>query len=353
MNRKYMKFWAFAMAVALLVAGGVTAVSAAPRGSGGGETPSTSLPESVYAGGMPFGVKFYTEGILVVGFCDVDVTSAGGGTRNVNPARDAGLKMRDVIVGVNGEAPVCAASLTKAVEESAGKPITLTVKRTVQSHSAKKQTGTESRATELTITVTPVKSVSENRYKTGLWVRDSGAGIGTVTFILPASKAFAGLGHGICDGDTGELIPMQRGQVTDVTVSGIERGEAGDPGAIKGYFVPGKTGALLGNTDCGVYGVFSELPEAASAKLPIGKKQELCEGDATILCTLDNGKVGEYRVKITSIDRAATGSKCFTLTVTDPALIEKTGGIVQGMSGSPVIQNGKLMGAVTHVCVNL
>ncbi len=352
MNRKYMKLWAFVLAAVLLVVGGIRDTSGAPRGSGGSGSSAASFPEAVYAGGMPFGVKFYTEGILVVGFCDVDVTSAGGGTRSVNPARDAGLKMRDVIVGVNGEAPVCAASLTKAVEESGGKPVTLTVKRAVQSHSSKKQASDGNRTAEITVTVTPVKSASENRYKTGLWVRDSGAGIGTVTFILPESKAFAGLGHGICDGDTGDLIPMQRGQVTDVTVSGIERGEAGDPGAIKGYFVPGKTGTLLGNTQCGVYGVFSELPEAASAKLPVGKKQELCEGDATILCTLDNGKVGQYKVKITSIDRAATGSKCFTLTVTDPALIEKTGGIVQGMSGSPVIQNGKLMGAVTHVLIS-
>lgn len=349
MNRRYMKLGVWLLAVALLVtAGAVTASAAAPIG--GGTQKSADPPRSVYVGGMPFGVKFTTEGILVVGFCDVDVTSAGGGTRNVNPARDAGLRTRDVIVGVNGEAPICAASLTKAVEESAGKPITLTVKRSVQSHTAKKQG--ESGVTELTVTVTPVRSVSEDRYKTGLWVRDSGAGIGTVTFILPETKAFAGLGHGICDGDTGELIPMQRGQVTDVTVSGIEKGEAGDPGAIKGYFAPGKTGSLLGNTECGVYGVFTQIPAAATTRLPVGRKQDLREGDATILCTLDDGKVGQYRVKITSIDRTATGSKCFTLTVTDPALIEKTGGIVQGMSGSPVIQNGKLMGAVTHVLIN-
>ena len=346
MNRKYMKFWAFVLAAALLVAAGaVTASAADPQRT-------SAMPGSVYVGGMPFGVKFYTEGILVVGFCDVDVTSAGGGSRGVNPARDAGLKMKDVIVGVNGVPPVCAASLTRAVEESAGKPITLTVKRTVSSHTAKKQSGGGSRTTELTVTVTPVKSVSENRYKTGLWVRDSGAGIGTVTFIVPESCAFAGLGHGICDSDTGELVPMQRGQVTDVTVSGVERGEAGDPGAIKGYFAPGKTGTLLGNTECGVYGVFSSLPPQAVQKLPVGKRRELCEGEATILCTLDTGKVGEYRVKITSVDYTATGSKCFTLTVTDPALIEKTGGIVQGMSGSPIIQNGKLVGAVTHVLIN-
>ena len=344
MNRKYMKLWAILLAVALLIAGGVSSASAAAQGGTTAQTPT-----SVCVGGMPFGVKFYTEGILVVGFCDVDV-HASNGCRNVNPARDAGLKMKDVIVKVNGETPLCAESLTKAVAESEGKPITLTVKRCV-SPTAKRQGGNSPKTAELTVTVTPVLSVSENRFKTGLWVRDSGAGIGTVTFILPDTGAFGGLGHGICDGDTGELIPMQRGQVTDVTVSGIERGAAGDPGAIKGYFAPGKTGSLLKNTECGVYGVFAARPTSAK-QIPVGRKEELTEGDATLLCTLDNGQVGAYKVKITSIDKSATGSKCFTLTVTDPTLIEKTGGIVQGMSGSPIIQNGKLVGAVTHVLIN-
>ncbi len=347
MNSKYIKLWALLLAVVLLVTGGAVTAMAAPQTDGG----SRAAPDSVYVGGMPFGVKFYTEGILVVGFCDVDVTASGGGSRNVNPARDAGLKMRDVIVEINGRAPVGAASLTQAVEQSGGKPITLTVKRNNASHNTAKKGG-NSHTSRLTVTVTPVRSVSENRYKTGLWVRDSGAGIGTVTFIVPGSNAFAGLGHGICDGDTGELIPMQRGQVTDVTVSGVERGEVGNPGAIKGYFAPGKTGTLLGNTECGVYGIFASLPQAATTKLPVGTRRDVREGDATILCTLDNGKVGQYRVKITSVDPAATGSKCFTISVTDPALIEKTGGIVQGMSGSPIIQNGKLVGAVTHVLIN-
>ncbi len=346
MNKKYMKLWVLILAAALLVSGSVLTASAAPQGSGTEPTLG-----SVCVGGMPFGVKFYTEGILVVGFCDVDVHSAGGGCRNVNPARDAGLKMKDVIVKVNGEKPLCAASLTKAVEESGGKPVTLTVKRCVAPVSKRQGNGT-AKTTELTVTVTPVKSVSENRFKTGLWVRDSGAGIGTVTFILPDTGAFGGLGHGICDGDTGELIPMQRGQVTDVTVSGIEKGEAGDPGAIKGYFAPGKTGSLLKNTECGVYGIFATRPVSAVRQLPVGGREELREGDATILCTLDDGKIGEYGVKITSVDHSAAGSKCFTLTVTDPTLIEKTGGIVQGMSGSPVIQNGKLVGAVTHVLIS-
>ena len=344
MNRKYSKICALLLAVLLLLAGGVTAVAAeAPTGG--------KLPDRVYVGGMPFGVKFYTDGILVVGFCDVDVRLSGGGSRNVNPAREAGLKMRDVIVAVNGKAPAGATALTKAVDESDGKPITLTVQRCT-AHTATAKKGGSPRKTELTITVTPAYSASENRYKTGLWVRDSGAGIGTVTFIMPDTGAFAGLGHGICDSDTGELIPMQRGQVTDVTVSGVERGEVGDPGAIKGYFAPGKTGTILGNTECGVYGIFAALPPSATRTLPVGGRREVSVGDATVLCTLDTGKVGEYRVKITPVDTEATGSKCFTISVCDPALLEKTGGIVQGMSGSPVIQNGKLIGAVTHVLIN-
>ena len=344
MNSKYIRIWALLLAVILLVTGGVTVASAA------GTEETGKAPEEVYVGGMPFGVKFYTEGILVVGFCDVDVTTNGGGCRNINPAKNAGLKLRDVITKVNGQTPASAASLTKAVEESGGKPITLTIKRTDSRGSAGKTDG--GHATELTVSVTPAYSASENRYKTGLWVRDSGAGIGTVTFIIPGSNAFAGLGHGICDSDTGKLIPMQRGQVTDVTVSGVEKGEVGDPGAIKGYFAPGKTGSLLGNTDCGVYGVFATLPSAATRKLPVGSRKDVREGDATLLCTLDNGKIGEYKIRITSIDRSATGSKCFTVSVTDPALIEKTGGIVQGMSGSPICQNGKIVGAVTHVLIN-
>ena len=355
MNRKYSRLYklgAILLAVLLLATCGVITAAAetgaAPQGGGG-------APNQVYVGGMPFGIKFYTEGILVVGFCDVDVTSGGGGTRNVNPARTAGLKMRDVIIGVNGKTPAGAASLTKAVEESGGKPVTLTVKRYTSPHGASRNAAKSSDHrpfTELTVQVTPAYSASESRYKTGLWVRDSGAGIGTVTFIVPGSNAFAGLGHGICDGDTGDLIPMQRGQVTDVTVSGVDKGEVGAPGAIKGYFAPGKTGSLLGNTECGVYGIFAGLPATATDQIPVGIRQEVCEGDATILCTLDNGKVGRYKIKITSVDRNATGSKCFTISVTDPTLIEKTGGIVQGMSGSPVIQNGKLVGAVTHVLIN-
>lgn len=335
------------LAVMLTLGAALPAAAAGNRGAAGQRSAAETQkpdPGPVYLGGMPFGVKFYTDGVLVVGFCDVD--SPGG--VSCNPARDAGLRLRDVILAVDGRRLGSAAELTAAVEHSGGSPLSLLVRRP----SARASKGGSDGTTEVTVVVTPVLSAAENRYKTGIWVRDSGAGIGMVTFIMPRSQAFAGLGHGICDGDTGELIPMQRGVVTNVTVSGIDRGAAGDPGAIKGYFDPGKTGTLVGNTSCGVFGILSALPAGADRLIPVAPRSQVKEGPATLRCTLDDGRIGEYSVTLTGIDPSASGSKCFTLSVTDPALLEKTGGIVQGMSGSPIIQNGKLVGAVTHVLVN-
>ena len=288
---------------------------------------------SVYPGGMPFGVKFFTEGVTVVGFADV--TCEG---HTVNPAKEAGIRQRDVITHVNGHALADAKALTEAVEASGGNPLLLACKRG---------------SNTIEITVTPVRSSDEGGYKTGVLVRDSGAGIGTISFILPDSNYFAGLGHGICDTETGALLSICRGTVTDVTISGITKGESGAPGEIRGFFTPGKTGTLLGNTDCGVYGVLSELPDDLPQKtIPIALKDEIREGEAYILSTLDENGIGQYSITISNINRNAEGGKCFTVTVTDPALLEKTGGIVQGMSGSPIIQNGKLVGAVTHVLVS-
>ena len=283
-------------------------------------------------GGMPFGVKFSTEGVLVVGFCDVD---AEGGT--VNPAYAAGLRTRDVITTLDGKQIVDAADFGNMIAKSGAAPLTLTYTRGGKSYQT---------------TLTPAKSVSENRYKTGLWVRDSGAGIGTVTFIEPNTGAFGGLGHGICDSESGALVSMTRGVVSGVTISGVQKGISGKPGELKGYFGTSKTGTLLQNTDCGVFGIFSKIPTTGQKPLPIAYRGELREGDAHIWCTLDSTGPCKYGIRISDIDKNATGSKCFTIKVTDPALIEKTGGIVQGMSGSPIIQNGKLVGAVTHVLIN-
>lgn len=283
-------------------------------------------------GGMPFGVRFLTDGVTVVGFCDFE---AGG--KKVNPAAAAGLKLRDTILRVNGEPLTGASALTEKIEHCGGRELILLCRR-----------GTS----ELELRLKPVWCEAEQRYKTGIWVRDSGAGIGTVTFIIPETGAFAGLGHGICDADSGELIAMRRGTVSDVTISSVVRGAVGAPGELKGYFNPGKTGALLGNSACGVWGVFSDPPESTADALPVGLRGELEEGSAEIFCTLDSNRIGRYRVEISNIDRTATGSKCFSVKITDPALIAASGGIVQGMSGSPIVQNGKLVGAVTHVLIN-
>lgn len=284
-------------------------------------------------GGIPFGVKFNTQGVVVIGFCDVD-----GGKGAVNPAKDAGLHLKDIITKANGNELRDANDLTGIIEKSEGKEIKITYLR-----------GSEEKNT----VIKPSYSKSEARYKAGIWIRDSGAGIGTVTYIYPDTYAFGGLGHGICDGDTGELIPMSRGVVTDVTVSGVKKGVSGTPGEIKGYFGASKRGTLFSNTDCGVYGMFSECPLNVSEAIAVGGRNEIKEGEAYIMCTLSDGKPVKYKIEIAGINRDAKGSKCFTVFVKDPALIEKTGGIVQGMSGSPIIQNEKLVGAVTHVCVNL
>ncbi|MBQ8140504.1 MAG: SpoIVB peptidase [Clostridia bacterium] len=287
----------------------------------------------LYPGGMPFGVKFITEGVLVVGFCDV---VSGNDTKN--PSEDAGLKINDLIIKVNGTQITGAAELTRIVEESGGNSITLTYLRDGKEYETR---------------LSPAYSAAESKYKTGIYVRDSGAGIGTVTFIVPGSYAFGGLGHGICDSQTGKLIPMQRGSVVGVTISGVVKGLAGSPGEVKGYFSSGKTGTLLGNTDCGVYGVFAAKPSSIHCEpVPVAKRNEVKEGKAYIYCTLGAGSVSKYEIEICNINREADGNKCFTVKVTDPALIEKSGGIIQGMSGSPIIQNGKLVGAVTHVLIN-
>ena len=148
-------------------------------------------------------------------------------------------------------------------------------------------------------------------------------------------------------------MPLSRGMVIDVTISGIQKGQSGVPGEIKGHFASGKIGSLLGNTRAGVYGIMTELPKTIRAEnaLPIALKNEIHDGEATLLCTLDGNGVCAYTVNIRKL-KNSLDNKNLEITVTDPALIEKTGGIVQGMSGSPLIQDGKLIGAVTHVLIN-
>ncbi len=291
---------------------------------------AASREEYVYVGGMPFGVRYMTDGVMIVGFCDV-MTEAG----MKNPAKSAGIRPGDCILSVCGTAVRTAAAVAAAVRQNGDKPLTLTVRRD---------------GGEREFTVTPVICRSDGTARTGLWVRDTGAGLGTVTFVMSDQHTFAGLGHGICDGESALLVPIARGSVLDVTIAGITRGAPGAPGELKGHFGAEKRGVLQGNTVCGVYGSFTDAP-VLGERMPIGKAEELKEGEAMLRTTLDATGVGEYRVQISDIRRTATGNKCFTVSVTDKTLLQKTGGIVQGMSGSPIIQDGKIVGAVTHVLI--
>ena len=293
-------------------------------------TVNTKERVSLYVGGFPFGVRFSTDGLLVVGYGN-ELSKAQ------NPAYTAGIRPSDIITEVNGKAITSSEELMRASAESNGNEIVLSCSRNGKSFTAR---------------VKPYYSKNDKKYKTGLLVRDSGAGIGTVTFVDPETNEFGGLGHGICDSDTSCLLPLKRGAVTDVKISGVEKGVSGNPGELHGSFGLKKTGSLLKNTSCGVFGMFVEKPQSCTELLPVGVPSELKTGEAYIYCTLDGTSPQKYTIKITDIDYSETGNKCFSIKVTDPSLIEKTGGIVQGMSGSPIIQNGKLVGAVTHVMIN-
>lgn len=281
-------------------------------------------------GGMPFGVKLYTKGVLVVGISGVDTPSGAK-----NPSADAGLTVRDIISEINGKAVNTVDEVSSLIENSNGNTLNVKILRNDKEHEIK---------------LTPVKS-TDNVYKAGLWIRDSTAGIGTVTFINPSNNAFAGLGHGICDVDTGDLMPMLKGNVSDVTINGITKGTAGHPGELKGIFNTGKTGSLIGNTEYGVYGMLTDLPTPRAEALPIALKKDIKLGKAQIYCTV-NDKTEAYTAEITKINNLESEQKNFVIKITDKRLLDTTGGIVQGMSGSPIIQDGKLIGAVTHVLVN-
>lgn len=281
------------------------------------------------AGGMNFGARLATDGVLVVGFGE------NGSDGRASAAYRAGVRLSDAILSINGKRMLTSNDVSAAVDASEGKPLTLLCRR---------------KGETLSFTVTPEKG-DGGKYKIGTWLRDSSAGIGTVTFIDPKTLAFGGLGHGICDPSTGEVIPVARGAVTDAVITGIQRGSAGAPGEMKGYLGKKKCGTLLTNTECGLFGILSDLPKGATL-LPVGRPSDVTCGEATLLSTLDSGEVTPYKIQITAVGQRDTKTKSFSIKVEDEALLAKTGGIIQGMSGSPIIQNGKLVGAVTHVMVN-
>lgn len=288
--------------------------------------------QELIPGGMAFGVKFFVEGAIVLGTTGVETASGV-----VSPAKDCGLKAGDIIIRAGGKEFGSASELISVIEGSGGKAV----------HLAYLRDGNEN-----TVTVTPVRDLENGDYRIGVMVRDSTAGIGTVSFIDPETLDFGGLGHGIYDSETGLLLPLARGAVVDVEITDVVKSQRNDPGELRGDFGTKVVGELWENSEQGVFGRFNSLPGRTRKAIPVASKSEITEGKAHILTTLSDNHVGEYEIEIEHIYQNSGTTKNFLIRVTDQKLLEQTGGIVQGMSGSPIIQNGKLVGAVTHVLVN-
>lgn len=288
-------------------------------------------------GGECIGVMLHTKGALVVG--SMDFQSEDG--TFVNPAAKAGLKAGDVIEKYNGVEIADAEHLSKLVNTSNEQFDILTVSR-------------DGKPVE--IQITPVKDVSDGLYKLGVWVRDSTVGVGTLTYYDPTSDSFAGLGHAITDADTGELLTVKDGTIVKSKIIEIVKGEAGSPGEIRGYFdnTDKVVGRISMNTNYGIYGKADDaIANGLYGAMQAADRSEVVSGAATILCTLDDNGVEEYSCKVVKINvQSAPAQKSFVIQIDDEELLKKTGGIVQGMSGSPILQNGKIIGAVTHVFVD-
>ncbi len=243
------------------------------------------------------------------------------------------LKSGDIILSVNGESVKSAQDVKRLVKGSGGNSLTIRALH---------------QGSEIAVEIRP--SYEDGEYKLGLTLRDGAAGLGTVTFIDPKTGTFGGLGHGICDTESGEVIAMESGEVCGVILGGIHKGESGKPGELCGLLTDSDLGDIHANNECGVFGTLNDIPTSVAA-IPIGRRSEVTTGEAKIISTLKNGRTAEYKIEIYDIDPNSEGSKSFRIRVTDEALKALTGGIVRGMSGSPIIQNGKLVGAVTHVLV--
>lgn len=282
--------------------------------------------------GDVFGIRLFTSGVVVVGTDDV-YTADGA----VNPADKAGIKPGDIVTAINGEKVEKVKDFTKFLQKNESQNIVLDIMRDDKSFS-----------TELT----PVISKNDNNYKVGLWIRDSMAGVGTITYYDENSGIFGGLGHAVCDVDTGIIMPLSNGDAVDTVIGGCYKGTSGATGELCGVFQQEDIGSLIKNCSCGIFGKLDKA-DFDGKNIPVATKQEVKTGNAQIISTVDDKGPKYYDIKIIKIfSNDSETSKNMIIEVTDPDLIDKTGGIVQGMSGSPIIQNGMLVGAVTHVFVN-
>lgn len=275
--------------------------------------------------GHTVGIKLFSKGVLVVKLAEGDT-----------PARACGLAVGDVIVQCGGSAVTSTEQFRTLIQDAGGEAARLEVRRGAK-----------------TLDLEVTADGSGGSYAIGAWIRDSMAGIGTMTFYDPESNTFGALGHGVTDVDTAALMPFSSGAILPAEVKAVKRGQAGAAGELKGDFdLTGDTGTLYANTGGGVFGTLTDqelIERLGQNALPVAENEQVHTGKATILANVDGDEVKEYEIEITKILNTDPEGRNLLITVTDPELLEKTGGIVQGMSGSPILQDGRLAGAVTHV----
>ncbi|MCI8482655.1 MAG: SpoIVB peptidase [Clostridia bacterium] len=286
--------------------------------------------------GNAVGLKLYTSGVLVVGMGEIE----GADYKHYKPYENSGIKEGDRIISINEKSITCTADLINQVNESRGNIVEIEYVRDGSS---------------MKTMVTPTKG-SDNTYKLGLWVRDAAAGVGTVSFYEPSTKMFAALGHGIQDVDTGKLLEIAKGNFVTTKIISIVKGKKGNPGKIQGSIENSSViGQISKNTDFGVFGTLDNLASLninINDAKEVASRDEIKQGKASIICMLEDGKKEEYEVEIQKIYKNNNeNNKSMLIKITDKKLLEKTGGIIQGMSGSPIIQNNKVIGALTHVLV--
>ena len=291
----------------------------------------------VSLGGIPIGVRVSSDGVIVVGYSEIEINN----NREESPGKLGGLEIGDIILKINDIEVYNATDLLKIIKESDNGLLKMDILRHNQN----------------LIKTIQCKKEDDEDYKIGLWVRDSTAGVGTMTFYDPLSSKFGALGHPITDCDTNEPFLIKKGDILDSSIISVRKGEKGSPGELRGVFVneDNPCGNIEKNTQSGIYGKIenNNTLNQKCTLIPVGFKNEITIGKAKIVTTIDENGPQEYDIEIEKLmDQNAPDSKSMVIKITDEKLLGKTGGIVQGMSGSPIIQNGKLIGAVTHVLVN-
>ncbi len=291
----------------------------------------------VIPGGKSVGVTLKSDGVIVIGLSDISCADG----KNSSPSKDAGIKAGDIIKFFNDEPISNVSELSAAIKKSNGASSSITLCRDSKT---------------INTTILPQTSSEDGQVKIGAWVKDAASGIGTITFYNPETKFFAALGHGICDSDSGNIIAVSDGEILSSTIVSVDKGEKGSPGELNGVFSENSKclGHIKENRKSGICGTITEEFSLSHQPVFIAPKEEVKAGSAYILANIEGNLIEKFDIEIIRIisGNDNTSSKNMIIKITDNKLLQKTGGIVQGMSGCPIIQNDKLVGAVTHVFVN-